>query len=307
MTLMVLVTLLVCLDAIWELRLEILAGTLGGKHRAMGLIALQPNLFGGFLALMLAVLVPTTLEGRLASVPRAFFAGTLVVAAVTLMLTFSRGAWIALGAALAYLAAFRSLKLLALLLVLAATASVWVPDAVVDRAAATIERGDDPAETEFEPSAGTRIEQWRALPRMWVRAPLLGYGFKSFQELWGEVGPTGVPRSAHSSIIEFAVEEGLLGILAYAWLVWMLVRSGRSAARQQDDPFVRSLATGVVAAAICLVFLDASGTRFRNQGVMIYLWILSGSLARLGWTPSPAEVTRPARIPVRRDLSSTGS
>ena len=63
------------------------------------------------------------------------------------------------------------------------------------------------------------------------------------------------------------------------WLVWMLVRSAREL-RRSDDSFIVALSMGVLAAAVCLVFLDASGTRFRNQGVMSYLWILGGGLAR---------------------------
>jgi hypothetical protein len=62
---------------------------------------------------------------------------------------------------------------------------------------------------------------------------------------------------------------------------------------------------GLMAALLCLIVLDCSGTRFRNGEVMAYIWVVGGALVRLANTGSgsgrPQEDPAPRQpLPSRR-------
>jgi O-antigen ligase len=80
--------------------------------------------------------------------------------------------------------------------------------------------------------------------------------------------------------VEFLVEEGVIGIVAYLWLVAVMGFVGFAAWRQRPSSLYSDLALGFMCAVLCLMLLDTSGTRFRNREVMAYMWVLGGALAR---------------------------
>jgi O-antigen ligase len=297
--LIAIITILIVAQSLWDVREIVLSGMKIETNRAIGMIAAQPNLFGGFLALVLAMYVPVFLAGgAIPKSERLLYAVLLGAGGMDLLFTLSRGAWLALVLGLSLVALFRGAKLVVLLLVLGLTAPLWLPKSVVDRVELTKQGSNYDPEQTFDDSTQVRVDQWNALPEMMAEAPILGHGFRSFPSVWYRFGPDHRPKAAHSSIIEFATEEGVIGVLAYAWLVSALFRGGWRARRLSTDPIARELAVGLMAACVCLVMLDSSGTRFRSSAVMAYVWIVGGAIHRMASVPtatSGARVTPPLR------------
>jgi O-antigen ligase len=160
---------------------------------------------------------------------------------------------------------------------------VLMPQEAVERVEETLEtRGTGlMEEVEIEASARVRVAQWKSFPTLWIRAPFLGNGYKSYGKLAAPYDPLGKERGAHSTIIMLGVENGLVGLIAYVWIVLALGANVWRLSRNSEDPFIRSLASGCVAALVCLVLLDTTGTRFVSSAVMAYMWVLGGGLARL--------------------------
>ncbi len=263
-------------------------GVVGASARATNFWCNQPNLLGGFLALMLVTLTSLALGG-VRGKARLFLLSSLALTAVALVLTFSRGAWLAAFAGLGYLGLTRGLRTAVALAMLAVVAAFFIPQSARDRMSSTFEQNTNAftTETELDFPVQVRLDQWRDLPRMWSLAPALGHGFLSFQKV-GASGPFGSRNSAHSSIIALTAEQGLLGIAAYLWILSVFVRSARSVRRHADDPFQDALAAGLIGSAGCMVLLDCAGEMFFNSRAMAYLWILAGAVARLSQMTSPA-------------------
>ena len=295
---------LVSCHALWTVRDSVLRGYMLERNRASGLVGAQPNLFGGFLAMMILVFVSLLLSKHSTKKERLGYTVTVIALSGALLMTLSRGSWLALLLSLAVLALFRGARAIVFVLVVALSAPLWLPVKVVERVQHTFEgkhsQGDD---QELEDSAQVRVDQWKALPDILREAPIMGHGFRTFVNLWGRFSPDHEPKAAHSTWVEFLAEEGVLGILAYLWLVVTLGWIGFRAWRTRPSTLESDLALGFMCAVLCLMVLDSSGTRFRNREVMAYMWILGGALARFvveHRAQRPSEATAPAVIPPRR-------
>jgi O-antigen ligase len=309
--LIALTTMLVSIHALFTVRGELMSGHLLAGNRASGLVAGQPNLFGGFLAMMIAIFLPLAIGKNASRRERIFYLATLGSSGLALLLTLSRGSWLALIAGILFIALYRGARIVIFLIVVAASSPLWLPQEVVDRVMVTTERMETSDDPELDESAQVRVEQWKALPAMFGESPLWGHGYLSFHRVWARHGPTGQPKSAHSSIIEFATQQGLLGIAAYCWLLGTMALAGWRVWRRHPDPFLRDLAPALIAALICLVVLDCSGTRFRSREVMAFIWILGGGIARMAVevpanaSEKPVRRRRGPSIPARKPRESS--
>lgn len=87
-------------------------------ERAIG-VWIDPNSYGGVLAVLGALIVPHLFSRRALGWPRWILAGTVGLIGVALLLTFSRGSMLALGGAMVFVAVMRYRKLLWLMLLAA--------------------------------------------------------------------------------------------------------------------------------------------------------------------------------------------
>jgi O-antigen ligase len=271
---------LVSIHALWTVRDTVLRGYMLERNRASGLVGRQPNLFGGFLAMMILIYVSLLLGKHVTKKERLGYLLTIIALSGALLMTLSRGSWLALLLALGVLSLLRGARAIAFVLVVALSAPWWLPVKVVERVQHTFEGKHSTEDQELEDSAQVRVDQWKALPEILKEAPLFGHGFRTFVNLWGRFSPDHEPKAAHSTWVEFLAEEGILGILAYLWLLTLMGWIGFSAWRVRDGGLASDVALGFTCAILCLMVLDSSGTRFRNREVMAYIWVLGGVLAR---------------------------
>jgi O-antigen ligase len=155
------------------------------------------------------------------------------------------------------------------------------PSVVTERWQTTVESdryslGNLTAQDVTIDEAASRIIQWRTLPTLFMLNPLIGIGKGQYALTHYELGYDVQVRSAHSSIISLAVEEGIVGIFFYLWLLFVLYRSSAKLFRTTRDPFEKALSFGTMSATLCLFFLDFTGTRFFSGEITAYSWILAG-------------------------------
>lgn len=289
-------TSLVAMEAMWAMWHVIVTGSAGPAFRAETFVYDEPNRLGGFLTLMVIIFASLALAGKLSLNQRVVYTGTLVLAGAALLFTFSRTAWAGAFAGLTFLGVTRGARLMVVLLVVALTASYWIPESVFKRVDDTFRESSTPMDdgVELEGSAEGRIKQWSNMPRMFIRAPLIGNGFWSFPRLFGVITDSGAARAAHSSIIRMTVEHGLAGIAAYLWLLWTMASGARRVKARSSDPVLVALAPGMVAALVALMVMDCAHNHFYSSSVMWYVWILGGGIVRMAWIVS--QQPKPQRI-----------
>jgi len=272
---------LVSIHALWTVRDVVMRGFMLERNRAAGLVASQPNLFGGFLAMMILIFVSLFLGKSASKKERLGYALTLLAMAGALMMTLSRGSWIAVLLGLGVLALLRGARAIAFVLVVALSAPLWLPEKVVERVQHTTQGHFESEDQELEDSAQVRVDQWKALPEIVREAPIFGHGLRTFPPIWAHYSRDHEPKAAHSTWVELISEEGAIGILGYLWLLGLMAWMGFRAWRDQSRGLLSDLGLGFMCAVFCLMILDTSGTRFRNREVMAYMWVLGGAIARL--------------------------
>ncbi|MBL8737195.1 MAG: putative O-glycosylation ligase, exosortase A system-associated [Planctomycetes bacterium] len=215
----------------------------------------------------------------------------LFLTVVVILLTHSRGAFLALCMSMLWIA-WRSGKLLRAVLVLgflAALFPVVAPDAVLERLS-TI--GDTK-----ESSANARLTAWATALRMIQANPGLGVGMRNFQTRFldyslepGKVGHTYV---AHNSYLQIWAESGTPAFLVYLVLLGSVFLACRKVLRMSDGRpdlawagfYARMMETTTVGFMVGAFFLN------RGHFDLVYHWLALVSclamVARSAWQSAP--------------------
>ena len=205
-----------------------------GAGRAGGLL-MQSEWNGAVLSLLSCIAVASAAIGnrRFAPVKWIAYAACLVATYVT----YTRGAWLAVGTALLCLMiqALRAQpdKRKALLILLAVVAAAAVVGAMPNHRAS--QRLGDSDNIYF------RLYVWEAGLRMAAARPVFGYGFAQFSQQApsyledASSLPTATREEgtvAHNVFMNLLAEEGLVGLTLYLGFVIILIRSARRSAVQ---------------------------------------------------------------------------
>lgn len=243
---------------------------LGRFMRAYGAFG-QPNPYAGYLGLVAPLSISLALwawSGR----NRAGVSLRLVLPALALLISagllvsWSRGGWLAFVAAVAVVVVAHTRRAAPLVLALAALAALAVlvlggidllPLSVAGRLADLREYVGlvDIARSEVTDanfSVIERIAHWQAALGMWRDHLWLGVGTGNYAVAYAAYN---LPRwyeplgHAHNVYLNFAAEAGLLGLLAYLWLwlasLWQAVRTAAL-----DDRFAAAVGAGVLGALV---------------------------------------------------------
>lgn len=254
-----------------------------GFVRAHGTLR-QPNPYAGYLGYLAPAAASLAIAGLARWIERrerrALVGGLVGSAAAAALivgigLSWSRGGWLALVAALAVVGGLRNrrtaLLALAVVIVLALIVGLagvaWLPGPIAGRLQDLSDYfgGPDPARTEINDANFAvleRLAHWRAGLDMFADRPWLGVGIGNYSVAYADYAPPHWYEPlghAHNIFINFLAETGVIGGVAFllfwlaAWrLTWQVGR--RAAAR--GDRFAAALALGVMGS---LTYLTVHG------------------------------------------------
>ncbi len=283
---------------------------LGRFMRAYGAFR-QPNPYAGYLGLVAPLAISLALwawtsRPRPAMRLRLALLAAAGVISLGLLVSWSRGAWLAFAAAVAVVVLAHTRRAAPVVIVLAGLALLagigfgvvdLLPAALVHRLADLQQFAGlvDVARTEVTDanfSVLERIAHWQAALGMWRDHPWLGVGAGNYATAYATYS---LPRwydplgHAHNVYLNFAAEAGLVGLLAYLWF-WLasLVQGVRVAAA--SNRFTAAVGAGVLGALVHASIHNV----FDNlwvQHIYLTLALLLGLLAVL---PPRSTLARPA-------------
>jgi O-antigen ligase len=234
----------------------------------------EPNTFGGYLVFMGALVV--ALMDHLKDLRvRLGLAVLLIVLIISLLYTQSRASYLALIPAYVVLSFFsrRKFYLLAGLIVAAALSPVIVPRVAKERVAYTFTQPEARGQIQFgklrlDTSASARIIGFREALLAWRKSPFLGYGVTGFRFMDAQY-----PR--------ILVETGIVGMLAFIWLIYALFRVGFNTWREAQDDLPRGLSVGLIAGLVGLLVHAIGANTFIIVRIMEPFWFLVGIVIAL--------------------------
>lgn len=278
--------------------------------RAFGTFG-QPNPFGGFMGLLTPLLLFTGIGyglliwrrwqsdrsiNRLQVLLSAFylFAGLFTAAAV--ILSWSRGAWLALGVALAaacfalprfWWQRFATISVLILLgggLVLSGRLPASISDRIASSTAELFAfndvRGVDISPENY--AVVERLAHWQAALNMASENPWLGVGFGNYEiayptyRLINWKFPLG---HAHNYYLNVLAEAGIIGLVTYLGL-WVSIIGLTWRASRHPNPLARAVLIGLLGTWVYLAVHSLTDNLYVNN-LFLHLGVMLGILAVL--------------------------
>jgi O-antigen ligase len=182
-------------------------------------------------------------------------AGAIPIELLSIVLTFTRGAWLALAASLFALSLqLRRIGWLVLGLVLLVGIVGVAPPEMLDRVASI-------ANFQTERSSANRIHMWHYAVPLVLDKPLTGYGFYGFHALFSnQPGITSV--HAHNFMLDYALAIGIPGLLLVLTVIFFVLAGAlRTATRRRRESSDVSLLAGLAMGCIgmlCAGMIDGS-------------------------------------------------
>lgn len=261
----------------------------GAIGRATGLQG-DPNGLAAAEGSMMFVSLYLAFYARDLSTPRrVFHALTYGLAFVATVLSLSRGNYVGLVAAhLVFFAIVNRplfLAALATVILISTVAYPLLPTVVRERIEVTVGAGSGyrvAGAQRLDASSAQRVVLFRAGTDMFRTSPLWGRGLNFFYfhspQFGAKYGSLDY-RDAHNTVVKMAVEMGMFGLGALAWLVWAVFRCGRRLWRADSPEFF--LGAVLLAAATHLLVASLSTNTFLStKQVSGYFWILYALSAR---------------------------
>ena len=234
----------------------------------------EPNSFGGYLILMGAVVVALMVHLKDMRV-RLGLSLLLMVLLISLLYTQSRASYLAIVPAYLTLSLFsqRRFYLLAGLVVVLALSPLIVPRVAKERIAETFTQPVQTGQIQvgklrIDTSASARIISYKEALSDWQKRPILGYGVTGYTFMDAQY-----PR--------ILVETGIVGLLAFAWLIYALFRVGINTWRDAQDDLVRGLSVGLIAGLVGLLVHAIGANTFIIVRIMEPFWFLAGIVIAL--------------------------
>lgn len=204
---------------------------------------------------------------------------------VALLLTFIRGAWIALVVSLLILGVMRgSLRFRQLVLTIPAAVSIVL--LTFTPALERLQQVSDPTSTLFG-----RVEVWRLALDWLLVSPLnllAGVGMKAFEYYYILLaGPTTaglywrresflIGNRPHNELLGFLLDVGIIGTIALLAVLFILVRMALKIYRRSQDHELRLVALAFVVGFVGLAVGAMGDNVFSQPSVTVYFWIMAG-------------------------------
>jgi O-antigen ligase len=125
-------------------------------------------------------------------------------------------------------------------------------------------------------STVSRLANWSESVQRIAQKPILGYGFNVLPFLQQESSVSSKAGAGiDNSFLFVGVTTGLVGLIAYGWLLWSMIGVGKRALRAKKTSI---LGTAYLATLIALVVDSMFVNSLFYPWVMVWVWILTGAV-----------------------------
>ncbi len=278
-------------------------------ERAMGLFS-NPNEMSQYLGAMMLVSLHLLRSAELPRWRRGIHSLAYVLAWAGVVLSLSRGGWVATLVGHALYLGFINRRLLVVgILVMLVTATVaypFLPSIVRDRIEGTTRSGpmlySVPGAGNLDASTAKRLAFYYVGWDMFRESPIWGQGLYAFRMRtpeWGAKYGIMTGRDAHSLPVRLAAENGLLGLSVFAWLGLSVFGLGWRLWRQRgSESSLGPLVVGA-SATIFIANLATSGFLFLKS-VSFFFWVLYCVAATATMSRDEDDVARTTPKPLPR-------
>ncbi|MHB8050470.1 MAG: O-antigen ligase family protein [Coriobacteriia bacterium] len=256
----------------------------------------NPNFYAEFLVLLFAVTLALVFIER--GPLRYVAAGLLAAESMALLLTYTRGSWLALAVGLLVAVLMIDTRLL-LPFVLGGAALIPVVPGALARVLSIFS---------LEGTATYRMSLWRVAGSAIRDQPAFGYGMGRWYDAFAttalkhpELGVNVAYYGAHQSYFQLTAEVGVIGGIAFAVMVFAACRMGAFyGPRMGGDLRSRLVNASLTAGMIAFALNALTSNAFQHPRGAVFFFVLAGIQAGLGstyWEREPVARDRREKVP----------
>ncbi len=238
--------------------------------------------YGGVMMLAITVALAAFLKGNLSARGRVGLATLLTVMLAGLAASLVRSAWVGLAAAVFVIAVVADRRLLWAFPAVIVLAVLIAPRPIIKRAESIINAASERAAGEAEGPPEFRVDIWRTTLRIACDYPLTGIGVHNTQHLYDsykdETSVESQVPHAHNNYIQLVVERGVVGLAAFAFFVFALLKLFVRGYRHARSPTVRVLGLAGIGATVGFLLEGFFEYTFGDYEIMAILYALAGAL-----------------------------
>jgi hypothetical protein len=241
----------------WELK------TITGVFFQLG-----SNEMASFYVNALLVFLGLIIAWRKALLWRLYLVGNSLLLAWGVIFSLSRGAWLAVAAAVAYLGARRNRALMIGFILFLVAAPALMPGSVTSRGGGGMDE-----------SAESRLDFWAwAAYAGTIRYPL-GVGYQCYIPKHRE--ETGIRLDTHNFFFRTLAEMGLIGLILVLGIFWKGFRFSWRLVDRAPTPFGRGLGMGVAMMWLASFVANMFGDRFAYISLNCYIWAFTAAASAM--------------------------
>jgi O-antigen ligase len=187
------------------------------------------------------------------------------------MYTFSRGGYAAILFSVLVLGLVKDRKLLVLLGIFLVTWQAVVPTPVRQRVLMT-----ENSSGQLEASAQERVSLWTNAEEAFLRSPIVGNGFATFQ-LGEHVDNL---KDTHNWYVKVLVETGIIGLIPVLFMLQQMLATSYRLFKRATDPLYQGLGLGLFLATWAALIANCFGDRWTYVEITGLLWVLVATAIR---------------------------
>jgi O-antigen ligase len=229
----------------------------------------EPNTFGGYLLLMLAMSMAlfVSLDSKKVKAALLLVVGLSIV---PFLLSLSRGSYLALVPTYFTLIALSKNKelLISIMLLACLTAPYLMPERVVSRVTHTFSQRMQQGQEEIgavrlDTSTSARLRSWGRGLEAYMKRPIFGYGITGWYFI-------------DNQFIRVLVETGLLGLTAFIFLLYSIFKEGWRVYKATEDKLYKGITMGFLAGLLGMIVHALGANTFIIIRIMEPFWLLAG-------------------------------
>lgn len=224
------------------------------------------------------LIVPFIVHERTPKRIRWLAAAGLIPVVISLYATVTRGAYLAAGAGILFIAVVRNKKLLIPFLAVLVLLIVFAPPYVENRVRSIVDL--------HHPENASRLMLWTLSLKIVEDNPVLGVGDIDLHRLFEQYAPAGTPMPwghAHNTFLQLLVTLGIVGFTAVMFLfVMMFVVEWIIYRRVKSEWFSGSFVLGALAVFIGIQVNGLTEWTFGDQEIALLLWTTLGLAIAVG-------------------------
>ncbi len=206
---------------------------------------------------------------------------SFLLSAVCLLLTWSRGAWVSVALVMVVMLLILSHKAIPWVVFLIATgvtAFFFLPDTFVDRVSSIVSFSDS--------SVLYRINIWKGCSAL-LRSCFMtgvGVGEEAFAQGYGDFALSGIESAphAHNLFLQITIELGIAGLVVFAILILMLIRSAFTLFRKRSFHHFSSLSGLMCLSALMALLMNGlTDYIWYNNRIYLLFWLVAGLITAI--------------------------